>query len=281
VIGALEIGGTHVAAARVDPTSAELDPSSRLRLALPLNGGRDELLERILEAARAVAGDGIERLGIAVPGPFDYERGISEVRHKLAALHGVDLRRALAGALGLPADAFVFLNDADAFLLGEWWAGAARGRRRAAGITLGTGLGSAFLVDGRIVRSGPGVFPGGEAHVVEFRGRPVEETISRGGLLARYGASDEALDVKEIAGRARDGELRARETLADFGSALGDFLGPWLREFEPECVVVGGSIARAWELFAPALEHALAPLSATAAENLDDAPLLGAALHAG
>src|SRR5688572_21060975 len=88
---------------------------------------------------------GAQSLGVAVPGPFDYERGISLVRHKLLELHGVDLRSELAAALGFAPSSIRFLNDAAAFALGEWWVGAARGHRRAVGITLGTGLGSAFL----------------------------------------------------------------------------------------------------------------------------------------
>jgi glucokinase len=53
-----------------------------------------------------------------------------------------------------------FLLDSAAFLLGEIGAGEARGVERAVGITLGTGIGSAFAVDGQIVTEGPGVPPG-------------------------------------------------------------------------------------------------------------------------
>ena len=58
---------------------------------------------------------------------------------------------------GYPVHAVQFLNDADAFALGEWWAGAAKGGRRVVAATLGTGLGSAFLADGHIVHDAPGI----------------------------------------------------------------------------------------------------------------------------
>jgi glucokinase len=280
VIGALDIGGTHVSAARVDPHSAAVDARSRRRIALAPDGTRDELLGAILAAAAAVGAE-VSAWGVAAAGPFDYERGICLIRGvaKLEALYGVDLRHELATALGLADPGVVrFLNDADAFLLGEWWAGAARSHSRAVGLTLGTGLGSAFLADGRLVHEGAGVFPGGRAHVVDFRGRPVEDTISRRGLLARYG--DGAVDVKEVAARARGGEPHARATFDELASGLGEFLSPWVEAFRPGCVVVGGSIARAWDLIGPALERALAPVAVTAAENIDDAALLGAARHA-
>jgi predicted NBD/HSP70 family sugar kinase len=282
VIAAFDIGGTHVAAARVDPRSARVVEESRSRSALPPAGSREQLVNHLVGAARAVAGGGIDACGVAVPGPFDYERGVSKISHKLAALYDVDLRHELAGPLGLDARAVHFLNDAEAFLLGEWWAGAARGHPRAVGVTLGTGIGSAFLVDGRIVDSGPGVPAGGELYLLSFRGAPVEERLSRLGLLTRYG--EPGLDVEQIAERARRGESRARTTFAVFASDLGALLAPWLAAFGATCLVVGGSIARAWELLEPTLRPPLASLPrlrlVAVAANLDDAALLGAALHA-
>jgi len=286
VITALDIGGTHVTAARVDVESASVEPESRFRLQLRPDGSRTELLACILGAA-AAAGSDVDRCGVAVPGPFDYENGVCTIRGvgKLEALYGVDLRRELATALRLADAASVrFLNDAEAFLLGEWWAGAARGHRRAVGITLGTGLGSAFLADGRIVDDGPSVPPEGSLHVVPFRGAPVEDVISRRGLLARYGAGDAGLDVEHVASRARDGDGRAGEAFDHVSRALGEFLIPWLTAFAPSCVIVGGSIARAWDLIRPNLGASLTGIGSlellAAAENLDDAPLLGAAWFA-
>jgi len=149
VVGAVDIGGTHVAAGRVRLASATVEPDARLRLEFT---GDTKLLERILDAARSIATAETRSLGVAVPGPFDYDGGICLVAHKLRGLYGINLRRELAQAAGLTDVSF--LNDAEAFLLGEWWAGAARGHARALGVTLGTGLGSAFLEDGRFVRAG-------------------------------------------------------------------------------------------------------------------------------
>jgi glucokinase len=76
----------------------------------------------------------------------------------------------------------------------------------------------------------------------------------------------------------------ARQTFAEVMAGLGEFLAPWLRRFGASGLVVGGSIARAWDLIGPALRPALAGLPAlevvAPAANLDDAALLGAAAHA-
>jgi glucokinase len=268
IVGALDIGGAHVTAGRVDLTAREVEPASRVRMALPVDS---ELLDAISRAAASLAGPDITRLGVAVPGPFDYVAGVSRIAHKLHGLYGVDLRAQLSRGYA----AVHFVNDADAFLLGEWWAGAARGHARAAGITLGTGLGSAFVEDGRILDMGP------EAYELSFRGAPVERTISSGGLVASYGTQ---IEVEGIADRAVAGEPRARRVFEELGRSLGEFLLPFLRAFEPSCLVVGGSIARSWTLFEAGVRSGLEPIrslrTVTAAEQLDDAPLLGAACYA-
>ena len=281
VVGALDIGGTHVTAGRVRLSAAAVEPGARIRLSYTRAAPP---LERIREAAQSVATSETRRFGVAAPGPFDYAAGVCLVAHKLPGLYGVDLRRELGRALGLDGGAVSFVNDAEAFLLGEWWAGAARGHARVVAITLGTGLGSAFLDGGRIVRTGPGVPADGELYRLAFRGGPVEETISRGALLARYGADAESgADVEEIAGRALAGERGARLLFERLGADLAEFLGPTLETFAPTCLVVGGSIAHAWELLEPALTSGLGSdrqLVVMRADSIDDAPLLGAAWHA-
>jgi glucokinase len=281
VVGALDIGGTHVTAGRVRLSAAAVEPGTRIRLSYT---GAAPPLERIREAARSITTSETCRFGVAAPGPFDYAAGVCLVAHKLPGLYGVDLRRELGRAVGLDGGAVSFLNDAEAFLLGEWWAGAATGHARVVGITLGTGLGSAFLDGGRIVRTGPGVPADGELYRLAFRGRPVEETISREALLARYGADAKSgADVEEIAGRALAGERGARLVFEQLGADLAEFLGPTFEAFAPTCLVVGGSIAHAWELLEPALTSGFAAdrrLVVTRAANIDDAPLLGAAWHA-
>jgi glucokinase len=280
VVGALDIGGTHVSAGAVDLTTHTVDNDSRIRISFR---GSD-LLADIVRAASTVMRPGVDRLGVAVPGPFDYAAGVSLIEHKLEGLHGVDLRSELSAALGIPRAAVRFVNDAEAFLLGEWWSGAARGHARAVGVTIGTGLGSAFIANDLIVRSGPGVPPLGALYELSFRGAPVEDTISSRGLLGSYGSGEgQAIDVEDVAARAQTGEPAARDAFEGLGRALGQFLVPCLHAFAPSCLVVGGSVARSWMLFAHALRaelESIASLEVVAvAEQLDDAPLLGAAWH--
>jgi len=283
---ALEIGGSHVTAALVD---ASFGVVSARREPLRPDGTAEEIVGRILHCARAlpaVPGS----WGVAVPGPFDYGHGVAlfEGVGKFDALYGMDLGSVLLDGLPGPPSSVTFLNDATAFLLGEWTAGAAVGHRRAAGITLGTGVGSAFLADGRPVADGPSVPPEGRADLLTWGGRPLEETVSSRAIRARYSggaAADPAVDVKEIADRARAGEAAAHDLLTETFTALGQVLAPWLARFEASVLVVGGSMAASWDLLAPPLK---AGLSAAAeprpitlpAGNARDAALIGATVCA-
>jgi glucokinase len=284
LVGAIEIGGTHVTAAVLAVGQRTIAPARLRRDELEGSATRDELLQTIVAAAQRLAEPAVTRWGVATPGPFDYARGISRIRGvaKLDALYGVDLREALSRALALEPRDVSFINDADAFLIGEWWAGAAQGHERAMGVTLGTGLGSAFLERGEIVETDPRVPPEGRLDLLRFRGGPVERTLSRRGLRAAYGGDDP--DVIEIAQRAREGDERAVGVLHGFGIALGEFLAPWLERFDPTCLVFGGSIPRSWDLWADAFRAACAPAArlytCEVATHLDEAPLLGAAYHA-
>lgn len=276
----IDIGGTHATAAFVDLTAMVVE--SHVRADLPTDADRESLVSLILDTAATAASGRVGHVGVAVPGPFDYVHGICRLEHKLAPLFGVDLRHELSKRLAVPGEHVSFVNDADAFLLGEWSSGAARGHRRTVGITLGTGLGSSFLEDGRIIDDEFRVPPEGSLHLLTYRGAPVEETISRAALIVRYGST--GYDVDQIAVLARRGDERAQDAFAGLAAALGEVVAPWLASFQATCLVVGGSIAHAWDLLGPTLRRQVAGLerleAVVPATRIDDSALLGAAFAA-
>lgn len=276
----LELGGTHVTAALVSEGAGRV--AVRHRRPLNARGGAEHILGAVVRCACELGAPAGEVWGAAVPGPFDHDKGVALFQGvgKFDDLYGTDVRAALLdGVRPRPADV-VFLNDAHAFLLGEWLFGAARGHGRCAGITLGTGVGSAFLVGGELRRSGAGVPPQGRIDLVAYAGRPLEESVSRRAILARYGDPD--ADVRDIAARARAGERRARAVLDGALTALGGVLAPLLRAFDASVLVVGGSIAASWDLVRPALRAGLGdtPVTVRRSGLRADAALLGAAARA-
>jgi glucokinase len=268
----LEIGGTHVTAALV----ADATVDTAARLPLPANGSATEILDGIAAAAALLAVPAGARWGVAVPGPFDYAAGIGLFHDvgKFDALYGVDVGAELSRRL--PAPALRFLNDADAFGVGEYVSGAAAGHPRAVCLTLGSGVGSAFLDRGVPVNDGPLVPPDGSAHLLLHEGRPLEETVSRRAIRAAYGT--DGPDVQVIAERARGGDAHAKSVLDNAFHALGTNIGPWVTTFGATVLVVGGSIAASWDLVEGPLRAGLrAEVELRPASRPADAALLGAA----
>jgi glucokinase len=275
----LEIGGTHVTAALIDPSRWQVVEGTESRLHLDGRGTAHDLIAQFAGAAATLAVDGTRCWGVAVPDPFDYQRGIAlfEGVGKFESLYGVDIRAALFS----DARAVAFVNDADAFALGEWVNGAGSGFGRCAAITLGTGVGSGWVVDGKIVD--PGFPPGGRIHRLGLDGVPLEDVMSRRAIRRAYAGltADAEADVREIAERARDGEQAARDVLRRALDCLGRVAGPCLARFAPDVLVVGGSMAASWDLFGPWFHAGLAGTGADAPPirlaRDAQAPLLGAA----
>ncbi|RII18368.1 hypothetical protein DSC45_10655 [Streptomyces sp. YIM 130001] len=284
----LEMGGTHVTAALVDLAAGAVigEPA---RESLSPHGAADEVLGRLALAASRIGAPRDACWGVAVPGPFAYETGVALFAGvgKFDALYGMDVGAELRTRIRPAPAALRFVNDADAFGLGEYACGAAAGHERAVCLTLGSGVGSAFLADGMPVNDGSLVPPEGSAHRLVVDGRPLEETVSRRAIRAAYSrASDgdpaEVPDVHTIASRARGGDRAAGAVLDHAFRSLGVALAPWLSRFAGTVLVVGGSIAGSWDRVERPLREGLsdggAPeLSLAPAQQPDRAPLLGAA----
>ena len=269
----MDVGGSHVTAALVEGdrvtarADADIDP----------DGTADAILGAIAGAGRELGAQ--KNWTLAFPGPFDYERGVGSFEGvgKFGAIAGLDLTKDLGDRLDAPVR---FVDDADAYIMGEWSAGAARGHDRVIGVTLGTGVGAAFLVDGRPQAGGPGVPAGGNLYPELYLGRPIEDTVSTRALLGSYG--QEGVSVRELFERARAGEASALSVVTSTMEHLGRFVGPFVAGFSATVFVVGGSISQSWDLIEPALRRGLGDTTVALAHSalLADAPLIGAALAA-
>lgn len=200
-------------------------------------------------------------LRLAFPGPFDYEKGICLLRglDKYDALYGVDLRQALFERLqdrvDSPAD-IRFTNDVAAFALGEIHYGAAAGSGRSLSVCIGTGCGSAFgLGNGLAPEGTPGVPAGGYIYSAPFLDSCIDDHISKRGLMAlceqRLGRP---LEGAALADLCRQGDTAALACFAAFGQRLRDALAPFLREWRPDCLCLGGQITRSFVFFGGPLD---------------------------
>jgi len=224
----------------------------------------------------------IDGASLAFPGPFDYQSGVSLMRHKLPYLYGVPLRSRLAGALGCSQSRISFCNDADAFLLGELSQLPHPGGR-SVGVTLGTGVGSAFAVNGNICAEG-GWCPARRRDMEpSWNGGLLEDAVSGVRIIDAFCSMSgtRSKEVAEVAGAARDGNLSSRAAFEEYGRLVGAALGHALKAFRPSTIFVGGGISKAAEFFLPSLMQAVDFLQARVVVSADSksSAVLGACLH--
>jgi glucokinase len=247
----VDIGGTHITAAVVDLDNRSVLPGTELRAHVNAHGRADEILKvwfEVIEKTTRKIPTSLKGIGFAMPGPFDYQGGISLIKnmHKYDALYGLNIKELLAQRLGIHVTQIQMRNDAEAFIAGEVMGGAARGVDHAIGITLGTGLGSAKSHFGitEDVNRGSSLFKEGIA----------EDYISTRWFVKRYRelTGQSIPGVKELLDRGVDDPM-VQQLFHEFCSNLALFLQTFIRDEGAEMVVVGGSIAQAFELFYPQL----------------------------
>ena len=277
-----DIGGSHASASLVRDEKLELHGVSTCPL--KADARKEELLDSLEQLARKVLGDNkvegheLSGIGFAFPGPFDYERGVSHAEHKHPSLYNVSVRLEMAARFAIDPAQIVFINDAAGYLLGEIFGGAAREGHRVIGMTLGTGVGSAFAVDGKIVTTGVGVPPGGEIWNVPWKGGIFEDAISTRAIQGIYKSlTGQAAEVKEIAARTGS-DPNAAETFRRFGRDYGEVLKNLCEGFHPDLVVIGGAIARSACLFLPHANETLGDIKVkiVISQLFDQAALVGA-----
>jgi glucokinase len=142
-------------------------------------------------------------------------------------------------------------NDANVFALGEFTFGAGRDRRHLVGMTLGTGLGTGVVVNGRLLH-------GANCGVGELGKSAHKGLVLQGWCASPYFPREWGAEADVIHRRAREGDQEALDTFDAYGEELSAAVALALYAYDPEVVVLGGSISSAFDLFEPGLRRGLA-----------------------
>jgi glucokinase len=265
VIG-VDIGGSHISCSAFDLIEKKLRKASFAESKLN-NHSAGEIIfscwaKTIQQTFEKVGKENVVGIGFAMPSPFDYEKGIplfTGENNKYENIYGVDISAMLRKMLQLPDEFPIrFINDASAFAIGEDWFGKARGTKKSLSITLGTGIGSAFIENSLPITSGVNVPPFGSVWHLPFEGGIADDYFSSRGLLNRYfeKTGKSISSVKDLASLAQN-DIMVKDLFESFGTELISFLAPWLKKFGVEKMVIGGNISRAAKLFLPSMQTAL------------------------
>ena len=287
-IGA-DIGGSHITSAAIDLVSGKILRETITERAVNNQASATNIIgvwaDALSNALSKVPYENVKGIGFAMPGPFDYVKGICYIKGvaKYENLYGFNITDAISSSLGVP-DTFLirFMNDASSFAVGEAWAGSARYASRSLSITLGTGFGSAFIEDRIPIVDGPLVPRIGCVYHLPYRDGKADDYFSTRGLLGRYkkATGKNLSGVKELAQLVASDEY-VQELFRDFGVNLGLFLSPWLKGFDAEILIIGGNISHAYSLFGNYFEQSLKDQNCNCdmalSELKEDAALLGSA----
>jgi Transcriptional regulator/sugar kinase len=263
-----DVGGSHISAVLMDLEKGDIIQDTFSTQKINNKDTAENILSRwalaIKETIGGVNPDELSGIGFAMPGPFDYEQGIAlfERVDKYESLYGVNIGERLGSLLGMKREVpFRFMNDATSFAVGESWVGKAAEYKRSVAITLGTGFGSAFIESGIPVLDRDDVPEMGCVWHLPFKEGIADDYFSTRWFINSYKEKTGKVmpGVKEIAYEALSDGLAAG-LFREFGTNLGEFLGPWLKRFNAECLVIGGNMTGAIDLFGPFMELAFKQL---------------------
>lgn len=288
----VDIGGTNLRGALV---SSDGNVLQRFHLLSAIHEGREPFLERLYEVLNNLLltadslGKPVRAVGIGVPGLID-RQGVIHSSVNMPALEGMALREELECRLHLPVRC---ANDANLIALGESRYGAGQGFESLVMVTIGTGLGSGLVLNGRLWEGKRG-FAAEFGHLtIDPEGVPcpcgnrgcLEQYVSATALTRQGGG----LAADELAQLAREGNQAALRLFKQLGERLGVALAGLLNVLNLDGIVIGGGVAASYDLFEPALlgelrqrtfPQILADVQVRKALLGDDAGLLGAALLA-
>jgi len=303
LVFAADLGGTHLRGALVDEQG---EIRVQLKQETPKGDSPTGVVNALVDAAsecgRRLGKDFFSASSILVPGTLDYNAEVVLQAPNLQSLERFALKAALEERFHSPV---LLENDANAAAVGEMWLGAARGAKNIICITLGTGVGSGIILDGKLWRGTDGSAAEiGHTTVDPFGGPQCK--CGNFGCLEMYASATamvrmtrESLD--RFPGSSLHGQCLSAKTIYDAGKAgdelaievfrnVGDYLGVALSNLinllGPEVIVIGGGAANGWCLFEESMRkqidsRAFPWLSRSVkikpAECGDNAGLLGAA----
>lgn len=252
----IDIGGTKTAIALVNekgetiekeviPTDTALSPEEMIGLMIDKV---DELLTRSNFTV-----EGIDGIGIGVPGPIDLNKGEVANAPNLPKWKNTPIVPLFMERFNTKV---VLANDANAAALGEKWLGAAKDSQHFIYITISTGIGGGFFTDGKLFNGSKGNAAEVGHMVIEYGGpvcgcgqKGCFEAVASGTAIARDGSAiyGKTLTTKEVFDLYKNGDPKMVPYVEDVFNKIGAGITSLVNLLEPEMVVLGGGVTNVGE----------------------------------
>ena len=284
----IDVGGTNVKIGLVGPSYKIVD---RERISTKqYNQTRQKLIRTILKKINAICERNqlkkrqIAGIGFGLPGLIDPVQGKIHFLPNIAGWKNVPLAKIIRSHTGLKT----FLgNDVQLITLAEWKLGAGKGFKNIFCITLGTGVGGAMILDGRLYR-GEG-FVAGEVGHFPYDRSTLEKHVGNSPLLKRAAGifKQERLTLEDVFQKAKQGNAKAVKFWEQAGVDIGTVMAGVVNVLNPRLLIIGGGVSNNLKYIKPGIDKAIKAhtmgvqrkmVKIVRAKLGDDAGILGAAI---
>ena len=243
MVVAVDLGGTNIRAGRIEDGRIMIHKDTRLQNKDVL----EKTLEQLAGLIESVMAPGVKGIGIGVPSVVDIATGTVFDVTNIPSWKRVELKPFLEKRFGLPVQVN---NDVNCFILGEHRFGSARGFSSAVGLAMGTGLGGGIIINNELYAGRN--CGAGEFGLVHYLDSNIEAYCSGGFFPKRFNMS--ALDAFN---QAKAGDPAAMAMWKEFGFHMGFAIKTVLYTYDPEVIILGGSLVNAYSFFEGSMRESL------------------------
>jgi glucokinase len=234
VIG-LDLGASNIRGGLIHGNRISQIHSRRIQS----SGTVEEVLEDIYSIIDLLIEKEVSAIGIGVPSVVDVEQGIVYDVQYIPSWKEVHLKSILEERYRVP----VFVNnDANCFVLGEYYFGKGAGMENFVGLAIGTGLGAGVIINHRLY-AGPNC-GAGEFGMVDYLDHCFEYYCS-----GQYFQNVYIVDGQEVFDKAKAGDLQAQQWYAEMGMHLGNAIKMIMYTYDTSLIIFGGSVRHAYPFF--------------------------------
>lgn len=239
----IDLGATNVRVARI------LDNKIEALKSEPISNteNAESLIKQVKAMISSLIDSNIKGIGIGVPSVVDVDKGIVYDVQNIPSWKEVPLKAILENEFNKP----VFINnDANCFALGEKYFGVAQNYKSVVGLILGTGFGSGLILNNAL-------YSGKNCGAGEVGMLPYKDSIFERYCSGQFFEIHKKSTGKEIYNRAKKGDTTALEIYEEFGTHLGSAIKAVVYAYDPEIIVLGGSVSNAYSFFEQNMTKAL------------------------
>lgn len=231
----IDLGGTNVRAARIGPQGIEKMESEKVHS----QGSVEEVIRQIFGLIDKVGTKDVEGIGMGVPGPVDEDRGIVYELINIPAWKKVDVGKIFGRKYTLPLRV---QNDANCFAVAEKFYGKGKDCASFIGLIVGTGMAGGIIINNQLY-TGPNSMAG------EFGMMKYLDKFYEYYSCGQFFNNCHGISGREASDRAYSGDPEALKMWEEFGYHLGYAIEAILYAYDPEMIVLGGSVSKSFSLY--------------------------------